>query len=65
MLPSISELQTLIIKIDGKNPYIDIVVFPHTQGNYWTWDTVMRTYYSYYITFPNGLLESDTRESKR
>lgn len=64
-LPSISELQTLVIKIDRKNPYIDSTFFPNTQPNYWTWDSVMCTNYAYFLRFPSGILDSDSRESKR
>jgi hypothetical protein len=63
-VPSLSELQSLVIKIDRKNPYIDNAIFPNTKGNYWTSETVMCTDSSYYVHFPSGHLGSDSRNSR-
>lgn len=64
-LPTVSELQSLIIKIDRKNPYINTTVFPNTQSEYWSSESVMCTNSSYTLQFPKGRLNSDSQDSKR
>lgn len=63
-LPTLGELQSLIIKIDRKNPYLNTTVFPNSQTKYWTSDTVMCTNSSYFLELPKGKVGYDSRDSR-